>query len=55
MNGTPFRWLLALGLLAGALGLVNTGCANERREVRVEETQEEGEVREEAPGEMIVE
>jgi hypothetical protein len=50
-----FRRLL-LGICATlALALV-VGCAeHERREMRVEQEQHEGEVVEEAPGEMIVE
>jgi len=42
-------FLLALGLLVG-------GCAKrEHRKVRLHEEQQEGQVVEEAPGEMIVE
>ena len=50
-----FRRLI-LGV-CGALALfVFSGCAeHERREMRVEEEQHEGEVVEEAPGKMIVE
>lgn len=55
---SPARVMLRLILAAGVLTaplLLTTGCADERREVRVTEKQERGEVREESPGEMIVE
>jgi hypothetical protein len=47
---------LVLGLCAALTLLVFTGCArHEHRKVQVIEEQHEGEVVEEAPGEMIVE
>ena len=49
-----YRGVILAGLLALALALV-IGCAShERRKVTVTEEQHEGEVVEEAPGEMIV-
>jgi hypothetical protein len=52
---TWVRWL-AGGLLTACLISATTGCASERRrEVRVEERQEQGEVETVGPGEMIVE
>ena len=54
MNNTLRR--LILGTCAALALLVFTGCAeNERRTIRIEEEQHEGEVVEESPGEMIVE
>jgi hypothetical protein len=50
-----FRRLL-LGICATLAVVLFMGCAqHERRQMRVEEEQHEGEVVEEAPGEMIVE
>jgi len=54
MTRTWRRLILAAGA-ALALALF-VGCAeHERREMRIEQEQHEGEVVEEAPGEMIVE
>lgn len=50
-----FRRLI-LGICAIFAFALFTGCAqDERREMRVEQEQHEGEVVEQAPGEMIVE
>lgn len=50
-----FRRLI-LSLCAALALFAFSGCAeNERREIRVEQEQHEGEVVEEAPGEMVVE
>ena len=50
-----YRGIILVGLVALALALL-AGCASrERRKVTVTEEQHEGEVVEEAPGEMIVE
>jgi len=50
-----FRRLI-LGICAVLALTLFSGCAeHERREMRVEQEQHEGEVVEEAPGEMIVE
>ncbi len=50
-----YRWMLLIAL--GFLALIFTiGCAeNERREVKVIHEQQEGEVTQEQPGEMVVE